>query len=442
MNCDVKKLLNRAAIVLSFVAISAIAASEEKADGQSIGSIKGRTTEECFYFFTNQKDDFIESHINKAAFDGATPLIFGVWTSHSYIVEKLLLLKADPNLPDSQGRTPLCEAAGKFSCGGETRYLIDGKANVHQRNKQGQTPLERSMNMPNIEAMEALFAAGADPNAVTSRGIPHLQDWLDIYQSLDTARTLINAKATIDEALIIRAQSTGNIRIPVEHHDKKKKLLLDAYCARLTSDDQERTPLENSIVRDDRDAMQALINAKADIESPGATGLTPLRFAIRLGSEPAVAALIASKVNVDEPDRDGLSPLVIALLAGQDALALSLVQADADISKPSLLAMALEAGCIQAAHRLLELGADVNGAGDYIPLHTAIRSQQVSMVKALLDRGALVDSSLLLYLAVHGNNPEIRDLLCAAGARDYVSPEFTASVGGSVGRALNACVIQ
>lgn len=103
--------------------------------------------------------------------DGATPLL---WASkHFQNADALLALGAGPNHINSKGITPLMYAA-KVKRHDLMEYLIRKGANVnlHNKTKDGVTPLIESVIKDDAEGIELLCSLGADPNLPSKGGTP------------------------------------------------------------------------------------------------------------------------------------------------------------------------------------------------------------------------------------------------------------------------------
>lgn len=70
---------------------------------------------------------------------------------------------ANPNLQDGRGNTALIIAAGRGWEQG-VEILLRYKANVNLANASGETPLIRAVQVHNVEVAETLLKAGADPD--------------------------------------------------------------------------------------------------------------------------------------------------------------------------------------------------------------------------------------------------------------------------------------
>ena len=99
---------------------------------------------------------------------GITPLAAAaINQQHSVTARTINLLlqhKANPNIPDERGRTPLMSAiVSEFHEAVE--ILITAGADVNAQEKSGMRPLHFAVTRDQIEDVQALLAAHADPNA-------------------------------------------------------------------------------------------------------------------------------------------------------------------------------------------------------------------------------------------------------------------------------------
>ena len=74
----------------------------------------------------------------------STPLIEAAYQVHSEVVTFLLHKKADPNVADSRGKTPLYFAIihNLFGCEEVIQLLLERGADPDKADKEGQTPLQ------------------------------------------------------------------------------------------------------------------------------------------------------------------------------------------------------------------------------------------------------------------------------------------------------------
>jgi len=105
-----------------------------------------------------------EWYENGFGFAPCTPLLLAVWQGFEAAVRSLLAAKADPNVADRLGATPLHSAAGRHA-DEIVRLLLANGAAVNAQDHQGQTPLLRAcFNPPDVPVASLLLDHQADPN--------------------------------------------------------------------------------------------------------------------------------------------------------------------------------------------------------------------------------------------------------------------------------------
>ena len=96
---------------------------------------------------------------------GSTPLHLAVSGDNFKALGRLIEEKADPNVPDISGHTPLHLAASRSSA--MTQQLLVAGAVPDVNNAQGHTPLHAAALSAHTDSAERLLDAGADPNSRT-----------------------------------------------------------------------------------------------------------------------------------------------------------------------------------------------------------------------------------------------------------------------------------
>jgi uncharacterized protein len=120
--------------------------------------------------------------------------------------------------------------------------------------------------------------------------------------------------------------------------------------------------------------------------------------ACALGNRERVSALLALDGQLaDQYSADGFTPLGLAIFFGHEEVASQLADSGADVNRPS------------------------RNAARVAPLHSAVASGSMALVKLLLDRGAHPDSAEFheatpLHSAAGHGNREMVELLLVAGA--------------------------
>ncbi len=89
---------------------------------------------------------------------------------------------------------------------------------------------------------------------------------------------------------------------------------------------------KSAIAADDTDALQALVEAGADVNARDEHGQTGIMIAAREGRTAAVRWLIAHGADLNHTAKFNLSALMLAVINGRDAIVGLLVDAGADRS--------------------------------------------------------------------------------------------------------------
>ena len=112
------------------------------------------------------------AEVNSGDDEGLTPLMAAAnyeTSDHANIVRLLLAAKADVHQKNKMGDTALMYAINNFKTE-NVQTLLKAGAEVNQRNSLGFTPLMKAGQLARLEIMSALIAAGADLQTKNSEG--------------------------------------------------------------------------------------------------------------------------------------------------------------------------------------------------------------------------------------------------------------------------------
>ena len=149
--------------------------------------------------------------------------------------------------------------------------------------------------------------------------------------------------------------------------------------------------------RGDRQAVEALIRAKADVNAPQADGSTALHWAAQANDLALADLLIAAGARATAANVTGATPLLPAAVIGSTAMIERLLAAGADPNAPltksgdTALMMAARSGVVDAVKALLDRGANVNAKetwGGTTALMWAVAEKHAEVVRLLIERGA------------------------------------------------------
>ena len=218
------------------------------------------------------------AHVNTANDNGDTAILLAACRAQREIVRLLLIAKADPNIADANGDACL-HGAVDVECSGEIlQDLIAYGADVNAVNKSGRTPLLLSCFFGQMDSVNVLLAAGADPTISDKEDFSCLHAAVDGWCSKDTLQALINQGA---------------------HIDAKRK---DGTTALLSAC---RTGQSTSVV--------FLLDSGADVKIERSDGNTCLHLAVhRPCTKDAIRKIIENGSNVNALNRMAETALILA----------------------------------------------------------------------------------------------------------------------------------
>jgi ankyrin len=213
-----------------------------------------------------------------------------------------------------------------------------------------------------------------------------------------------------------------------------------------------RPPLVDAARNADRDALRALLQQGANVNSADADGTTALHWASYRDDVETANLLIRAGAKVNAANDLGATPLWTASLNGSAAMVQRLLEAGAN-PNAALLAgetpvmVAARSGSPVVVERLLAKGANVNAhaARGQTALMWAVAQEHADVVKVLLARGADIHArsdvwSEVMAVAPHGHLDYNRAiphggdtaLMFAARVGDVASAKLLVSAGANV----------
>ena len=271
---------------------------------------------------------------------GWTSLHHACYDGNIKLARLLLSFRADPNITDAEGRTPLHVGAGNAEIVG---MLIDGGADISKRDKAGRTGLHVAVDHAADEAMRRLFKRGADPDDAATDGTTAVHRAVDTG-NLGAIGVVLSAKPKhVDArdkegltALLIAAKRLNLEAVdallsaganPNLGHDPRIRTIGGVY--------RGDTPLHIAASSNDPAMMRRLLECPGiDIDpvdgSEYGQGRTPLRQAVERGSGKCAALLIDAGANLDLVDSKSRTALHRAMELQDRKIATALLQAGAN----------------------------------------------------------------------------------------------------------------
>jgi ankyrin repeat protein len=168
----------------------------------------------------------------------------GEWKRHEIIMEEV------PRIADELNMLP-CEYPQVL------KALVDAKADLSARGPDGETPLMAAALIKNIDAVNALLAAGALPNDISDEGRTALTDAAR-GGSLGIVEALISAGADVDKKCCSHATPLI-IALHGNHADIVAALI--AAGADVNSHPYDQTPLDVALAKDKTSIASILVHA-------------------------------------------------------------------------------------------------------------------------------------------------------------------------------------
>lgn len=224
--------------------------------------------------------------VNKQDSQGYTPLTNAARQRQDATVKLLLSLKADPNLVDGNAMTPLIAATMRDHVP-TVKALLDGGAKIEEPGPQDFRPLALALAENKYEAAKALMEAGADPSVASgvdgltplmiaasqsapaegARFMPGSTRPIDLAQGLIERKADVNAKSTTGMTALMIAAAHNN--------PPMIGLLMESGADPQAKNNQDQTASDVAQLNGNLEAAQAikvLATAKAASAAPAPTG--------------------------------------------------------------------------------------------------------------------------------------------------------------------------
>ncbi|XP_023313709.1 ankyrin-1-like [Trichogramma pretiosum] len=317
-----------------------------------------------------QINDEIQQTVQIDAIDrmGRTPLHYALSVGARSIVKLLLRRRADPNLADAEGLTPLHVICKEYD---EDEYS-DGDSDDDDNNlaklffqindeiqqtvqidaidRMGRTPLHLALEYGDRVSTELLLRRGANPNFADSEGLTPLHINEEIQQTVQVNARDMLGKAPLHYALGVGARSVV-------------KLLLRRRADPNLADAEGLTPLH---INDE-------IQQTVQVNARDMLGNAPLHYALGVGDRSVVKLLLRRGADQNLANEAGATPLhIICQTKNANRLTKIFFKINDDIQET--------------------VQVDVRDKFGRTPLQWAVAKLKTHCFKSLLDRGADVSS--------------------------------------------------
>jgi len=315
--------------------------------------------------------------------NGQTLLIVAVMFNRPECMTLLLNEGAKVDITDANGESALFYAATRNEAGA-AKQLIGAHCDVNLQNKDGLTALHVAAQHNSLDVLKLLLEARPNLQLRSNTGLS-AAEYAAIWGHTESF-DLLEAAGTPYAPDLALAAGLGDVA-EIEHQ----------------------------------------ITTGAALNAVHKSGVTPIAAAARAGKTAAVKALLARGAKPDAPPGDPV-PLILAIQSKHLDTARALLDARADPNVEDTggnypLRTAIEMGDLAAVSLLLDNGAKPNGVGQkWSAMHAAARSDRPDILKALVDRGADINTSIErgwtpLMVAASENKANATAFLLTHGAR-------------------------
>lgn len=379
--------------------------------------------EEVITDFSYFQEAIRNRNVNIRFEDGQTPLHLSAIFGHNAIAEYLLGNGADTSVQDSAGSTPLHEAI-RYGNIDVTKLLLASNANVNAEDTLGKTPIMLTMPKDKIkDSYETLIKYKADLHQKDKFG--------------DTVLHTATMLQVEDEILLMLTENGADINarnkegvtpllIAIQSGDVEMTRLLTSCGANIhTKDTHGNSPLSIAL-SSDTEIFEATVNQQ-NCNTQDSNGNTPLHIAL-INDAPLlkVQHIISLTDDVNLRNSEGNSPLFITVLKNRKQVGTTLLQKNADIfstntNNNSPLSLALKyGGSVQDWLITSKTIHSTDGSGNTV-LHYAAEWGYIDSIISLNSKGADINArnangESCLFNAAKTDNPEVIQTVINQGA--------------------------
>lgn len=376
----------------------------------------------------------LKSHPNPLCHDaGFTSVLhYAAESARVDVIVYLIELRAHVDQKNKDGDSALHFAA-RNGCNEGCLILLKAGAEISIRNNTGATPLHAATEVGDTEMANALIELSSDVNVVDHEGMTPLH-YTAMTGQVDVAAALLGAIVDSRNKLgrtplhfaafhgkAYMAETLLHWRATVDAEDKNGETALHcaAYCNRMR-------------------VAEELICASADIHAKTKSGWSPLHWAAYEGFENMVFALLERGSSIDAKTRSWRSALHIAASNGHDAVVTVLSKQGADVSVidgsgKTALHWAATNGHESTVSKLVKLGVPIDAcdSSGRTALHAAAGKGNTEVVATLIMLAGAVNITdshgrTPYQEAEHNGHLETMEKLEALGAEVVISsPSFT-----------------
>jgi len=304
----------------------------------------------------------------------------------------LLITPETVNQRDSAGNTMLHSAVRNRASSEQIAKILEQRALVDSRNRDGETALHIAVRLNQRESGEflltrnanifALNAAGESPLYLSLGGIGGMREWM-------VNGTTIQAKDGLGNTMLHYAAEWGfNYAIT---------LIIRSGIPVDTPNATGQTPLFYAVKSDNPSTIRVFIDNNANLNMRDTQGNSVLHAAVRWNAIISATFLLSAGIDIDGHSLNGNTALHDSVILGMSEIETLLIKNKANLEVRNMdgntpLMEAVRGGLIPSIEKLSQNGADSstrNTRGD-TPLHIAVGMERTDLVNMLLNTGVSI----------------------------------------------------
>jgi ankyrin repeat protein len=262
--------------------------------------------------------------VNAADKDGCTPLHLAAARGHMMNINALLDKGADMRARDHQGWLPLHYSAAKGHWGPLQLFILRGIP-VNEPANDGNTALHLIVQGGFHRTASLLLTRGADFTARNAAGetpMDLIKKAREDYEARNDLSSLEKATrvALAQTQVFFQAVLLDELSNAVERKDKAfLQSFLDSYPELVNGSLFGRSVLYRAVTGGDVPVVTLLLERGADPNVPAVTKnkSTPLHLAAERSNKELIELLLKAGADVDQPDAVGVTPLAVARRIGR-----------------------------------------------------------------------------------------------------------------------------
>lgn len=356
----------------------------------------------------------LDARVNQTNLHGESALLLACDKRADSAVLKLLLSKgADPNLPDSNGRTPLMAATYAESAW-NVRILLRWKADVNALDRSRESAISKALDKRSTAIAGLLIQAGANLEWDSRRANRFLLDALQ--STAETMELILPAIKDVD-IKIYGGEPKDSVyyqrilsRAAISDWPRVASLALSKGADPMLRNYESLTPLELAYKWRRHDVFATILRHQPSLDSTSARKYL-LWYVERDDSSNALSLLVKKGGRVDFRSDKGQTPLMIAAQHGQNFNMGVLLKSKADLSLrdvqgKSALHHSIAAKCKGCVDLLLENGASlkIQDKDRVTPVTQAILASDTILARLAISKGGKCIDASPLYPFAFGSD--------------------------------------